>query len=249
MAREDLLARTFVQLTDTLVDDFDIIDLLTVLADRCVRLVEADAVGILLADDRGNLRVMAASNEQTRLLELFQLQNEQGPCLEAFTTGEIVSHPDLRSAGARWPQFVPAAVAAGFGSALAIPLRLRTQTIGTLNLFRIDIGVMPERDVHLAQALADVASIAILQDQAVRKAQVQAVELQHALDSRVAIEQAKGMLAEHGQVDMDEAFRRMRAYARRNGVRLTEVAEQVVGTELPLDEVAGATALRPVRED
>jgi GAF domain-containing protein len=247
MAREDFLAQTFVQLADTLVDDFDIIDLLIMLADRSIELVEADAAGILLADAEGKLRVMAASSEQARLLELFQLQNDEGPCLEAHSTGLPVLHSDLSAAAARWPRFAPEAVSAGFRSVCAVPLRLRTIVIGALNLFGAETGAMPDADVRLAQALAHVASIAILQDQTVRESQIRTVQLQHALDSRVAIEQAKGMLAERGRVDMDEAFHRLRAFARAHNRQLTDVAIQLVGGALALDEVGAPrpSARRP----
>jgi GAF domain-containing protein len=237
MPREDLLAQTFVQLADSLVDDFDIIDLLTMLTDRCVELLDADAVGILLADRDGNLRVMAASSERARLLELFQLQNDEGPCLEAHATGAAVVHLDLASATDRWPQFAPEAMSAGFMSVYALPLRLRTVVIGALNLFRTESDGLPDADLLLAQALADVASIAILQDQAVRSSEIRAGQLQHALDSRVAIEQAKGMLAERGRSDMDEAFRRLRSFARNNNRQLTDVAADVVIGALALDDV------------
>ncbi len=240
MAREGLLAQTFVQLADSLVDDFDIIDLLTVLADRCVELVDADAAGILVADADGNLRVMAASSEQARLLELFQLQNEEGPCLEAHATGQPVIHTDLRQATDRWPRFAPEARQDGFGSVYALPLRLRTVVIGALNLFRTQTGAMPDADAKLAQAMADVASIAILQHEAARESQIVALQLQHALDSRVSIEQAKGMIAERAQLDMDEAFLRLRGYARTSRRQLTSVALEIVGGTLPLDDVVAA---------
>ncbi|MEO7837160.1 MAG: GAF and ANTAR domain-containing protein [Acidimicrobiales bacterium] len=249
MTREDLLARTFVQLADSLVDDFDIIELLSTLADRCVDLVDASAVGILLADADGHLRLMAASSEQARLLELFQLQNEQGPCLEAYSTGEPVVHNDLAVATERWPRFAPEAIGASFKSVYALPLRLRTSVIGALNLFRSTAGAMPELDVSLAQALADVASIAILQDQAVRRSQIRAGELQHALDSRVVIEQAKGMLAERAGVDMHQAFGQLRSYARNNNRQLTAVAADIVGGVLAIDDLSAtmAPARRPPR--
>src|SRR5688572_26213345 len=186
--REALVSHTFLQLADTLVDDYDIIDLLTILADRCLELVDADAAGILLADGDGNLRVMAASSEQARLLELFQLQNDEGACLDAHATGVPVVAIDLNAARGRWPRFAPESLNAGFQSVYALPLRLRSSVIGALNMFRADPGAMPDEDVRIAQALADVASIAILQDQALRESQILAGELQHALDSRVAIE-------------------------------------------------------------
>jgi GAF domain-containing protein len=238
MAREQGLVRAIVQLADSLVDDFDIIDLLTVLADCCVDLLDADAAGILLADPDGNLRVMAASSERVRLLELFQLQNDEGPCLESHRTGAALHHSDLRSAGDRWPRFAGEAVSAGFESVDALPLRLRTTVIGALNLFRAAPGPLPEADVLLAQALGDIAAIAILQDQAVRESQLRAVQLQHALDSRVAIEQAKGVLAERAQVDMEEAFGQIRSFARSRHRRLTDVATEIIAGALALEDLA-----------
>ncbi|HEX5631210.1 MAG TPA: GAF domain-containing protein, partial [Acidimicrobiia bacterium] len=165
MSREDLLVRTFVELTDSLVDDFDIIDLLTVLADGCVELELASASGILLSDEHGRLRVMAASSERTRLLELFQLQNDEGPCLEAYASGEPVLEPDLATAFARWPRFAPEAMDAGFRSVDALPLRLRAAPIGALNLFSVSPGGMSESNRRIARAMGDVAAIAIIQNE------------------------------------------------------------------------------------
>ncbi|MEX0827026.1 MAG: GAF and ANTAR domain-containing protein [Acidimicrobiia bacterium] len=243
MKREQLVVDVFVQLADSLVDDFDIIDLLTVLSDGCVRLDPADAAGILLADEDSNLRVMAASSERARLLELFQLQNHEGPCLEAYSTGQPVTHTDLANSVDRWPHFGPEAVSAGFGSVHAIPLRLRTIVIGALNLFAAEARPLDEPNAHLARALADVASIAILQDQAAREAVLRAGQLQYALDSRVAIEQAKGMVAERTKTDMDEAFRILRKYARDSRRHLSAVATDIAAGTVPLDEVISATVL------
>lgn len=237
MTREVLLTEMFVQLADSLVDDFDIIDLLTDLADRCVELLDTNAAGILLADADGNLRVMAASNEQARMLELFQLQNDEGPCLEAHSTGQPVIIADLGVARDLWPRFAPEALDAGFQSVYAFPLRLRNDTLGALNLFRTNTDRMTDADVRLAQALADSATIAILQDQATRESTMKAGQLQTALDSRVTIEQAKGMLAERGNIDMGEGFRLMRAYARDNNRRLTTVAADVIAGNLPLNSI------------
>lgn len=245
MLREDLIADTFVDIVDSLVDDFDLIDMLTGLSIGCVALELATASGILLVDEHGKLRLMAASNEQAHLLELFQLQNDEGPCLEAYATGEPVAHPDLSTASDRWPQFAPEAVRAGFHSVQAYPLRLRATVIGAMNLFSAERQEAEESAVHLAQALADVASIAILQDQIVRKSDVRADQLQHALDSRVAIEQAKGMLAERSGIDMDQAFTSLRTYARSERLHLTAVATQLVEGTLALEEVAAAKTSSP----
>ena len=244
IARESLISSTFVQLADTLVADFDIIDLLTMLVDRCVELIGADAAGILLTDARGNLRVMAASSEQVRLLELFQLQNEQGPCIEAFTSGKPVLCEELRRNVERWPRFAPYAIDAGFASVYALPLRLRDSVIGALNLFKAQTGPIADADIQLAQAFADVASVAILQDQAARKSRIRDLQLANALYSRVVIEQAKGMLSEGGQIDMGAAFDLLRGYARTNNVQLTRVAEEVVAGTLAFSTLSG-DATRP----
>jgi transcriptional regulator with GAF, ATPase, and Fis domain len=241
VGREDLIADTFVRIVDSLVDDFDIIDMLTGLTVGCVDLELATASGILLADEHAKLRVMAASNERAHLLELFQLQNDEGPCLEAFSKGEPVVHPNLSAAHDRWPRFAPEAVRAGFRSVHAFPLRLRTSVIGAMNLFSAERRDVGGPAAHLAQALADVASIAILQDQMIRQSDLRAGQLQHALDSRVAIEQAKGMVAERAHVDMDQAFTMLRTHARSSRLHLTAVALEVVEGTLALDEVAAAT--------
>jgi GAF domain-containing protein len=243
-SREALAATTFVELVDTLVDDFDVIDLLTVLASRCVELLDAAAAGILLADETGHLRVMAASNEQIELLELFQVQNEEGPCLDCYRSGAVVIGADLR-ADLRWPRFGPESVGAGLPSVCAVPLRLKDLVLGCLNLFMAAPQPLAKADVSLAQALADVASIAIVQDQAVRQAAVREGQLQHALNSRVAIEQAKGMIAEGAGLDMDTAFSRLREYARNGNRRLTEVAEALTGGHLTVESIVAASRHSP----
>ena len=237
-AREALLSRTFVQLADTLVDEFDIIDLLTVLTDRCVELLDAAAAGILLADHEGVLHVMAASTEQARLLELFQLQNHEGPCLDCFTTGDAAVNQDL-ALTQQWPRFAPQALAAGYCAVHALPMRLRDTVIGTLNVFTDNRIQATDDDLLIAQALADVATIAILQAQAVREAQVVAAQLNGALTSRIVIEQAKGILAERAEVDMQEAFSRLRRYSRDHNRQLAVVATELINGTLPEDAMAG----------
>lgn len=241
-ARESTVIRTFVELADTLVADFDIIDSLTMLAARCVEILDAAATGILLVDAEGSLRVIAASGEQARLLELFQLQNDEGPCLEAFASGRLVVHTDLRESIERWPRFTPYAVGAGYESVYAIPLRLRGNIIGALNLFRSDSGPLGEGDLLLAQALADLASIAILQAAAATEARGREEHLQYALDSRIVIEQAKGMLAENAGIDMPSAFNRIRARARNTNTKLTVVAAGIVDGDLDLDAFVDTSA-------
>jgi GAF domain-containing protein len=243
-AREALVTRTFLELADTLVADFDIIDSLTVLADRCVEILDIDATGILLADAGGLLRVIAASSEQARLIELFQLQNDEGPCTEAFSSGVPVIDLDLHDASERWPRFTPYAIAAGFGSVYAIPLRLRGNIIGALNLFGSGPGALTGPDLVLAQALADLASIAILQAQAATEARRRDEQLQHALDGRIIIEQAKGMLAEHAGIDVAAAFDLIRARSRTTNVKLTDVAHHMVSGRLGLDDLVADRARR-----
>lgn len=225
--REALLAQTFVQLADTLLDEFDIIDLLTALTDRCLDLLDVGAAGILLADNRGVLHVVAASSEQMKLLELFQLQNMEGPCLDCYTSGQPVVNENLAE-NDRWPHFGPEARSLGFQSVSALPLRLRDQTVGTLNVFVDDRVTVTDDDLSIAQALADAATIAILQDQAARQSQLLVDQLNYALNSRITVEQAKGVLAERAQIDMDEAFARLRAYARSHRVKLSQLAADLV---------------------
>ena len=242
--RQTLTATTFVEIVDTLVGDFDVIDVLTSLTSRCVELLDAAAAGILLADSDGHLCVVGASNEQTHLLELFQVQNDEGPCLDCFRTGQVVLHSDLDIVSP-WPLFSTECTAAGYASVCAVPLHLATHTLGCLNLFMSEPGGLTDTDIALAQALADVASITIVQDQAMRDAAVREGHLQHALTSRIAIEQAKGMIAEHHQVDMDQAFIALRTYARNNNRRLTELAQAIVAGTTNVSDITTTTRPPP----
>ncbi len=226
--REQALAETFVMLADTLVEDYDIVDLLDRLVAACLGLLGVSAAGLLLDDQKGNLAVVASSSEETRLLEIFQLQNNQGPCLDCVHTGSAVTSADLRADRARWPLFVPVAVAAGFRSVAALPLRLRDHTIGGLNLFDGHTDPVSVADQRIAQALADVATIGILQQRSAHRGTMLAEHLQRALNSRVIIEQAKGVLAERNAVDMNAAFEALRQYARNHNLKLTELALAVV---------------------
>lgn len=228
-----LITDAFSQLTDSLLDEFDVVDVLTLLTKRCVDLFDIQAAGVLVVDGHGDFRVMAASSEEMRLLELFQLQNDQGPSLDLCSTGTLVVHPNLRETQERWPLFAPYAVSAGFEAVYALPLRLKGNTLGALNMFRKSPGEMSSNDIKLAQAMADVATIALL----LRDFEVQAAKLQAALDSRIVIEQAKGMLSERGRSDMDHAFDKLRTFARSRRRRLTEVAADLVSGVLSLDEV------------
>jgi GAF domain-containing protein len=221
-----------VELADTLVADFDVIELLTRLADRCVDVLGVAAAGLMLAGPDGELRVMASSSEAMRLLELFELQAKEGPCLDCYLSGKPVVNQDLASVNGRWPRFGPEALAAGFHSVHALPMRLRGTVLGALNLFHVEPGEMREVDVGAAQALADVATIAILQHRATLEAQVVNQQLQHALNSRIVIEQAKGMVAEEEGLNMEQAFSALRNHARNHNLRLVDVAEAVIGRSL-----------------
>ncbi len=237
MLRETALVQTFTELADTLVEDFDVVELLTMLADRCVEMLDVDAAGLMLASAEGELRVVASSSEAMRVLELFELQAEEGPCPECFATGVAVANLELSQTEGRWPRFAPRALAAGFGSVHALPMRLRGQTIGTLNLFCGRRGGLEPPDVVAAQAFADVATIAILQQRAVVEAQVVNEQLTHALNSRVLIEQAKGMVAERTDLAMDRSFDRLRGHARNHNLRLVDVARDVIAGTLPADSL------------
>lgn len=237
MMDQQLLAKTFVELADNLVADFDLIDFLRLLTDRCVGMLEVDAAGVLMADRNGELRVMAASDEQVRLLELFQLQNAEGPCLECFHTGVPVTVPDLRTETGHWPRFVDRAGQHGFRSVQALPLRLRDEIVGALNLFRTAPGPFDPGSTSIAQALADVATISLLQQRSSRRSGALNEQLQTALNSRVIIEQAKGMLAERHSVDMERAFTALRRYARSHQVRLSDLARAFVVGEEPLGDL------------
>jgi len=234
-----MLARTFVDLADTLVDDFDVVELLTLLVDRCVEILDVSAAGLMLVAPEGDLRVVASSSEAMRVVELFELQSQEGPCLDCYRRGQPVLNQDLGTIDGRWPNFTPVALEAGFRSVHALPMRLRGAVIGALNLFRSDEGPLDETDVLAAQALADVATIAILQHRAALEAQVVNEQLNHALNSRVLIEQAKGVLAERAKLSMDEAFGELRAYARNHNLRLADVAHDLTSGAL------AASALRP----
>jgi GAF domain-containing protein len=224
---QPLLADVFVELADTLVDDFDLIEFLHVLTERCVQLLNVSAAGLLLTDGQSNLRVVAASSERTRFLELFQLEADEGPCLDCFRTGAPVFVADLR-ATQRWPRFSAAAAEVGFAAVHALPMRLRIEVIGALNLFDTDPGTLDDDKVRVGQALADVATIGLLQQRAIHRRDVLAEQLQTALNSRVLIEQAKGLLAERLHTNVAEAFTLLRNAARSSNRRLSDLAQAII---------------------
>jgi GAF domain-containing protein len=239
VSREALLARTLVELADTLVDDFDVVELLTLLADRCVDVLDVDAAGLMIAGADGDLRVMSSSSETMRLLELFELQAHEGPCLDCYGTGQPVVNQDLAAVDGRWPRFAAEAIEAGFHAAHALPMRLRGTVIGALNLFHSKPGRMTEADVDAAQALADIATIAILQHRAALEGQLVNEQLQHALNSRIVLEQAKGIVGEREGLTMEQAFTRLRNHARNHNLRLADVARDVIAGTLAASALDG----------
>lgn len=223
------LAKTFVELADSLVDEFDAIDLLNVLVERCVDLLGVSAAGLLFADGRDQLQLAVSSSESARLIELYQIQNDEGPCLDCYHSGRPVTAGSMEEAQSRWPRFAEAASREGFSSVLALPLRLRGRVIGALNLFDGGEGTIPDPTLTpVAQAMADVATIAILQERIGTQRDILNEQLQTALTSRVVIEQAKGVLATRLDIDMEEAFERLRKHSRDERRRLVDVAEEVV---------------------
>jgi GAF domain-containing protein len=238
MISVERLSDVFVEIADTLVADFDLVDFLHNLSQQVTTVCDAMAVGILLTDQQGRLQYMAASNAAVELLELLQVQNSDGPCLDCYRTGRPVINSNLAAATDTWPVFAPMARSAGYASVHAIPMRLREQVIGTLNIFGSEAEHFDEADVRIVQSLADVATIAILQERTVRRAEVLNEQLQAALASRIVIEQAKGALSKLRGVSPDDAFEMMRSYARQNRRRLADVSYAVVTAP---DEVAELT--------
>ena len=227
-----MLAKAFVRLADTLSSDFDVVDFLHGLSADSVEILRAAAAGVMLADARGGLRLIASSDERMRLLELFELQGAQGPCLDAYSSGRAIqaSAADSR---ARWPVFAPRASGAGFQMMCAVPLRVRTDVIGALNLFRGNDEPFTGAEMEIAQAMAEMAAIGLIQERALRERNLLAAQLQAALNSRVIIEQAKGMIAEYLEMSVDNAFAVLRKYARHHNRKLSEVAGDVVDRRVP----------------
>lgn len=228
MTREGAVIRSLVEMADTLVDDFDVVDMLTRLADRCVTVLGVSAAGVMLASPTGDLRLVASSSEAMRILELFELQSQEGPCLDAFRTGERVEHEHIDAGSPRWPRFSMVAAEAGFQSVFALPLRLRDRTVGALNLFNFERTPIDEEDLIVLEAFADLAAISVVQHRAATETQLINEQLAQALSSRILIEQAKGVIFERAGVDMAEAFERLRKYARDHNLRLTAVAQAAI---------------------
>ncbi|WP_205878080.1 GAF and ANTAR domain-containing protein [Mycobacterium camsae] len=225
--RETRVLDAVVSLVDSLLDDFDVVDLLTDLTEHCADLLDIDAAGILLVDPLHQLRLLAATSEQARELELFQLLADDGPCLDCYATGERVSVADLRQEADRWPQFVPAAIRVGFASVHAVPMRAAGTVLGALNLFGTRPGELTEADLLVGQTLTHIACVAILQEHPPTPVTV-LPQLRSALTNRVVIEQAKGLLREMLDISVEEAFQLMRTYARANGEHLSNLARRLM---------------------
>jgi transcriptional regulator with GAF, ATPase, and Fis domain len=242
MAEVTRIAQVFVELADTLVENFDVVDFLQTLTDRCVELLGTDASGLMLSDQRGGLQVMTATMQRARMLELFELQIQEGPCLDCFNTANAITNVDLTQPETdnQWPAFTPAAARAGFGTTHALPMRLRGQVIGALNLFNDKPVQLGDNDLTVAQAMADVATIGLLHQRNTHEQTVLSEQLQTALHSRVLIEQDKGALAAHTQLDVNQAFHKMRAYARGNNLTLTDVATAIMDGAMRSDILVNA---------
>jgi GAF domain-containing protein len=245
MPKEREVLRALVEVADTFVDDYDVVDFLHGLTERCVAILDVDEAGVMLSDATRTLRYVASSSEQMRLVELLELQHKEGPCLEAFQSGRVTMTIAADDAQKQWPIFGAHARDAGLASLAGVPMRLRTDRIGALNLFSRRPGGLTEEDQNIAQALADIATIGVLQARAIHDGQVVATQLQTALESRVAIEQAKGILAEYMAISVDDAFGLLRTYARSNNLKLTDAARRVVAGSV--SPATFGTSQRPPR--
>ena len=232
-SRQQNIIKSLVTMADNLVDNFDVVDLLTGLTSRCVSVLDVSAAGVMFASPGNGLRLVASSSEAMKVVELFELQAREGPCLDAFRTGERVETEILKSGSGRWPRFSAVAIDAGFRSALALPLRLRERTVGALNLFNVEATPLDEQDIIVAQGLADLATISVLQHGTASEIQRVNEQLNRALESRIVIEQAKGVIAERAGIDLAEAFVRLRSYARAHNLLLADVAAAAIDGLLP----------------
>lgn len=244
MSRESLLVSTLVELADNLVDNYDVIEVLTMLSDRCVEVIDVAAAGVMLAQPGGGLHFVASSNAPMHVLELFQIQSNEGPCMDCFINGEPILNHSLNVADQRWPQFTPRAIEQGFHSVHCLPLKLRGRTIGGLNLFHGEGGSLKSEDVLVVRGLAHVATIAIVQHRASLDAKSLNDQLGLALTSRIIIEQAKGMVGQATGCDMDEAFSSLRSHARNHNQRLTDVAKSVVDGVMRATDIDGTSPSR-----
>jgi GAF domain-containing protein len=227
MPRETRVLDAVVSLVDSLLDDFDVVDLLTELTERCAELLDVESAGLLLADPLEQLRLLAATSEETRELELFQLQADEGPCMDCYSSGQPVSVANLQAEADRWPRFVQAALDAGFASVHAVPMRAAGIVLGALGLFGTRPGALDDADLLVGQTLAHIASVVILQEHAPTPSTVMP-QLRSALTGRILVEQAKGFLRESLDISVEQAFQLLRRYARTNGDHLTDVARRLM---------------------
>lgn len=235
-SREQRITAAFVTVADTLIADFDLIDLLHTLVVACTDVLDVSAAGLFLADDDGDLQLLASTSEKADIVEIMQLNAGAGPCVDCFRTGAAVDVPDIDSSPGDWPEFRAAALGQGFRAVHATPMRLRGQVLGAMNLFRVEPGALNPEDAAVAQALADVATIGILQERSIRETGIITEQLQRALESRVIIEQAKGVLSVVESIGVDQAFDRLREHARRHNLTLRVVAERVIARTLDLTD-------------
>jgi len=232
-SRPEKVSTAFVKLADTLVADYDVLDMLHTLAEECVDLLQVDQVGLLLAGPQGDLQVVASTSEESELVEIFQLQAGEGPCIECYHSGSVVTIADIAALD-KWPAFRQAALRQGFVSVHVVPLRIHDRIIGAMGLFGSTIGDLEREDAVIAQALASVATISLLQERTIRESQIVNDQLQRALNSRIMIEQAKGVIAQVSTVTMDEAFNRLRKHARSAHLTLNDTSQQVIDRTLVL---------------
>jgi GAF domain-containing protein len=243
-SRETKLSAAFVTLADTLIADFDVVDLLQTLVEQCAEILDTQAAGLMLVDGSGQLQLVASTSEETSLVEIMQLNAGAGPCVDCFTTGAPVTIGDIDKMATRWPAFREEALKQGFRSVHATPLRLRGQILGAMNLFSVHVGELNPEDISVAQALADVATIGMLQERSIRESGIVAEQLQHALDSRILIEQAKGVVSEHAGMTMDAAFAALRSYARDHNLTLGVVASGAIDRTVDVAAYAATRARR-----
>jgi GAF domain-containing protein len=239
LLRQARLAERFVALADTLVDDYDVVEVFDSLMETCIELLDIDEAGLMLTDAQGGLQRVASSSEEARLLELLQVQTRVGPCFEAVHGGETIVVHDIAESRDRWPSFAERALAHGFRSVYAFPMRLREATVGSLNLFGNGTHGLDDESRVIAKALADIATIGILQQRSLHRSTLLAENLQRALNTRIVVEQAKGILAERGGLPMEETFAVLRSYARSHNLRLSDLAHSVVYPPHMADKVLG----------
>ena len=234
ISRAGRVSAAFVKIADTLVADYDVFDLLHTLVDESVGILDAAAAGLVLVDPAGDLQVMASTSEESQLVEVLQLEAGAGPCVDCYRTGAVVTIDDIAAQGSRWPLFQSSALSQGFRSLHAVPMRLRSRTIGALNLFGHETGPLTADDAAIAQAFADVATITLLQERAARESALINEQLQRALNSRILIEQAKGVIAHTSNVDMSSAFALLRGYARAHNQTIYETADKIINRRISL---------------